>query len=233
MTDDPGAAPDDTEDDEDPDVRFSYANERTFLAWNRTALAMVTAGLAITQLLPPFDVPGGRRLIGIPLIAIGTLVAVTSSSSGSATRATMHARATAPKSILPALVAAAVALDRGHRPGPGSRRRRRGHEVSDGSYERDAGLAAERTELAWDRSTLALFACGAAVIKGLHNVTGNEARPTMAAALLVLGGFVWLSGVPYARIRAQASRAGRRPAARGRGWASWPSARRWSAWPPW
>ena len=35
-------------------------------------------------------------------------------------------------------------------------------------------------------------------------------------ALLVLGGFVWLSGVPYARLRAQASRAGRRPTARGR-----------------
>jgi uncharacterized membrane protein YidH (DUF202 family) len=28
------------------DVRFSYANEHTFLAWNRTALALVTAGLA-------------------------------------------------------------------------------------------------------------------------------------------------------------------------------------------
>lgn len=88
--------------------------------------------------------------------------------------------------------------------------------MSDGSYERDAGLAAERTELAWDRSALALFACGAAVIKGLHNVTGNEARPAIGVALLVLGGLVWLSGVPYARIRAQASRAGRRPAARGR-----------------
>ena len=24
---------------DEPDVRFSYANERTFLAWNRTALA--------------------------------------------------------------------------------------------------------------------------------------------------------------------------------------------------
>ena len=40
----PTAPPDDVI-DEDPDVRFSYANERTFLAWNRTALAMMTAGL--------------------------------------------------------------------------------------------------------------------------------------------------------------------------------------------
>jgi putative membrane protein len=110
MTDDPGAAPDDTEDDPHPDVRFSYANERTFLAWNRTALAMVTAGLAITQLLPPFDVPGGRRLIGIPLITIGTLVAVASFFQWQRNEAAMRAARPLPKSILPALVAAAVAL---------------------------------------------------------------------------------------------------------------------------
>ncbi len=59
----------------DPDPRFSYANERTFLAWCRTALALMTAGLAITQLLPGFDLPGGRRLIGLPLIAAGTVLA--------------------------------------------------------------------------------------------------------------------------------------------------------------
>src|SRR5436305_10079698 len=69
--------------DEDPDVRFSYANERTFLAWNRTSLALVTAGLAITQLLPPFDVPGGRRLIGLPLIAVIIGLALIASAAGS------------------------------------------------------------------------------------------------------------------------------------------------------
>jgi putative membrane protein len=88
--------------------------------------------------------------------------------------------------------------------------------VSDTSYERDAGLAAERTELAWGRSALALLACGAAVVKGLRNVTGNEARPAAGVALLALGGLVWLSGVPYARARARATRAGHRPAARSR-----------------
>lgn len=35
-----------------PDVQLSFANERTFLAWERTALGLITAGLAITQLLP-------------------------------------------------------------------------------------------------------------------------------------------------------------------------------------
>lgn len=106
----PQPAPSDAEIDEDPDVRFSYANERTFLAWNRTALAMMTAGLAVTQLLPPFDVPGGRRMIGVPLIVVGTLVAVASFFQWQRNERAMRAHRPLPRSILPALVAAVVAL---------------------------------------------------------------------------------------------------------------------------
>lgn len=32
---------------EEPDPRFSFANERTFLAWIRTALGFVAAGVAV------------------------------------------------------------------------------------------------------------------------------------------------------------------------------------------
>ena len=71
----PGRSAGETE----PDARFTFANERTFLAWSRTALALVAAGLAIAQLLPPFPgVPGARRVIGIPLILLGSAVAVVS-----------------------------------------------------------------------------------------------------------------------------------------------------------
>ncbi|MFX4272114.1 YidH family protein [Propionibacteriaceae bacterium Y1685] len=35
---------------DEPDVRFSFANERTFLAWIRTGLAFLTAGVAIFAL---------------------------------------------------------------------------------------------------------------------------------------------------------------------------------------
>lgn len=84
------------------------------------------------------------------------------------------------------------------------------------SYEREPGLAAERTELAWDRSALSLFACGAAIVRGLPGVTGGSARPAAGVAVLVLGGLVWAAGLPYARIRSHATRQGRRAVARRR-----------------
>jgi putative membrane protein len=61
--------------DKEPDVRFTFANERTFLAWNRTALALIATGIAATQLLPDFHVTGGRRLLGLPLVVLGAWVA--------------------------------------------------------------------------------------------------------------------------------------------------------------
>ena len=49
----------------EPDARYTFANERTFLAWIRTALGLVAAGLAIVQLLPPFHgIRWGRHAIG-------------------------------------------------------------------------------------------------------------------------------------------------------------------------
>src|ERR1700689_820868 len=61
----------------EPDPRFTLANERTFLAWSRTALALIAAGLGIVQLLPPFrGVPLGRHLVGVPLIVLGAVTAV-------------------------------------------------------------------------------------------------------------------------------------------------------------
>jgi putative membrane protein len=95
---------------DEPDVRFSYANERTFLAWIRTSLGLVTAGLAITQLLPPFDLPGGRRLIGLPLIALGVLIAVMSLHNWQANERAMRRGQPLPRSWLPRVAAVVVAL---------------------------------------------------------------------------------------------------------------------------
>jgi putative membrane protein len=61
----------------EPDARYTFANERTFLAWTRTALAFIVGGLGIVQLLPPFPgVPWGRHLLGVPLIVLGAVIAL-------------------------------------------------------------------------------------------------------------------------------------------------------------
>jgi putative membrane protein len=62
---------------QEPDARFTFANERTFLAWNRTALALIAGGLAVAQLLE-FGIEELRLLIALPLLLLGAMAAVTS-----------------------------------------------------------------------------------------------------------------------------------------------------------
>lgn len=45
---------------EHPDYRFSFANERTFLAWVRTALAFLAAAIGLDQLTPHLVTPSLR-----------------------------------------------------------------------------------------------------------------------------------------------------------------------------
>ena len=95
----------------EPDARFTFANERTFLAWSRTALALVVAGLAIVQLLPPFPgVPVGRHLLGLPLIALGGVLAVTAYSEWVRNQQALRRGEPMPRSVLPWILAATVTL---------------------------------------------------------------------------------------------------------------------------
>jgi len=57
----------------EPDYRFTLANERTFLAWQRTALGLLAAAVALEQLVPEMTVPGARRLLGVGLAVLAVL----------------------------------------------------------------------------------------------------------------------------------------------------------------
>jgi putative membrane protein len=100
-----GAGDDGTE----PDARYTFANERTFLAWSRTSLALVVGGLAIAQLLPPFPgVPWGRHVIGTPLILLGCAVSVISYVEWQASQRALRQGEPLARSRLPQILAITI-----------------------------------------------------------------------------------------------------------------------------
>ncbi len=62
---------------EEPDARFSFANERTFLAWIRTSLALLAAAVALDALdLPISD--STQHALALVMVGLGLLCAVAS-----------------------------------------------------------------------------------------------------------------------------------------------------------
>ncbi|MEU8655989.1 YidH family protein [Actinoplanes philippinensis] len=92
-----------------PDYRFSLANERTFLAWIRTGLALIAGGLACAQFLPPLPVAHLREIIAILLLVLGALVALRAVDHWARTERAMRLGTDLPRSRFPAVLAMAVA----------------------------------------------------------------------------------------------------------------------------
>lgn len=65
-----------TDAEHEPDYRFTLANERTFLAWLRTSLSLLAAGVAVVQLVPAFSIPGARPVTGGLLTVLAVVAAV-------------------------------------------------------------------------------------------------------------------------------------------------------------
>lgn len=63
--------------DSEPDYRMSLAAERTYLAYVRTALALLAGGVAVVGALPDAGHEGLRRVIGVLLVLVGLFLAVT------------------------------------------------------------------------------------------------------------------------------------------------------------
>jgi len=60
---------------DEPDPRFSLANERTALAWMRTALALVVSGVAVISISSLATVPRWTAVIGAASCVGGALLA--------------------------------------------------------------------------------------------------------------------------------------------------------------
>jgi putative membrane protein len=95
---------------EPPDYRFSLANERTFLAWIRTGLALIAGGLACAQFLPPLPIEHLREGIAIALLVLGGLVALRAVDHWARIERAMRLKQDLPASRFPAILALVVAV---------------------------------------------------------------------------------------------------------------------------
>jgi inner membrane protein YidH len=93
------------------DYRFSLANERTFLAWIRTALALVGGGLAVDQLLPALGRPTALRIsIAAVLLVLGATTAVHAALRWRRVEKQMRSGADLPPSRYPRALALVLAI---------------------------------------------------------------------------------------------------------------------------
>ncbi|TDF82642.1 YidH family protein [Pseudomonas sp. H9] len=58
----------------EPDPRFTLANERTFLAWIRTALALLAGGIAIEAFTLNVFTPPVRTTLSVSLLLLSMLI---------------------------------------------------------------------------------------------------------------------------------------------------------------
>jgi len=91
-----------------PDYRFSLANERTFLAWIRTGLALIGGGLAVAAFVPRLRWPHIREGIAIALLLLGAAVAVRAVDHWARAERAMRLRQPLPRSRFPATLALVI-----------------------------------------------------------------------------------------------------------------------------
>ena len=94
----------------EPDYRFTLANERTFLAWIRTALALLAGGVAVSQ----FPLPRGgsefHDALGAVCVLLAALVAVGALLRWRSVQSAMRRGVPLPASRLAPAVVAGVCL---------------------------------------------------------------------------------------------------------------------------
>ncbi len=96
-----------------PDYRFSLANERTFLAWIRTALALVGGGIAVAQFLPPLQVAHVREALAVMLLALGTACALRAFNHWLRCELAMRRKGDLPTTRFPVTMAITIGLGAG------------------------------------------------------------------------------------------------------------------------
>jgi putative membrane protein len=85
-----GAAPKWLREGRRPDYRFSLANERTFLAWIRTALALIAGAIGIDQFATHLGGPMMRDVLVLGLLVAGAALGASAYRRWAATERAMR-----------------------------------------------------------------------------------------------------------------------------------------------
>lgn len=97
----------------EPDPRFTLANERTFLAWIRTALGLLAGGIALEALAGDLIPQTVRVVLAAGLIALSMVVAISASVRWLRVERAMRRRAPLPLAIMAPVLSLGAALAAG------------------------------------------------------------------------------------------------------------------------
>ncbi len=98
------------QDDYDLDYRFTLANERTYLAWLRTALGLLAGAVALVHLVPQAgdEADNAERSIGFALALLGIAVTLGSMRRWQTVQRAMQRHENLPASRAPIYLGLAV-----------------------------------------------------------------------------------------------------------------------------
>lgn len=94
----------------EPDYRFTLANERTFLAWQRTSLGLLAAAVAVVQFMPELTVPGLRHILGVAVGVMAILTAVAGLRRWAQVDRAMRHDEPLPRAAVPTYLTAGLAM---------------------------------------------------------------------------------------------------------------------------
>ncbi|MBC7302862.1 MAG: DUF202 domain-containing protein [Nocardia sp.] len=99
--------------DREPDYRFTLANERTFLAWIRTALALLAGGVAVDQLFRSGVDASARTALGLTCVVLATVITLGAFTRWRSVQAAMRRDAPLPRSFMVFAIVCGVAVAAG------------------------------------------------------------------------------------------------------------------------
>lgn len=95
---------------QEPDPRFTLANERTFLAWIRTALALLASGIAVEAFTSVLFNPGVKRWLVIGLLSLSLMVSLSAFWRWLGVERALRQQAALPVSLLTPLLSLGCAV---------------------------------------------------------------------------------------------------------------------------